>query len=508
MTVNIIRHIQYFNKIGNCILKTKRFYSVNSITQPTIYALSTKFGTSAIGVVRVSGPQSTYVFDKLTKSKRIPDPRKATVKKLYSPTSGILLDEALTIFFELPNSYTGENLLEFHLHGGVAIIRSVIKAIKDLHEPSKGIYLRYAEHGEFSRRAFINGKFDLTEIEGIRDVINAETESQRIAALVSSTGGTKQLFHKWREQIVQNIALMTTVIDFGEDHDIEEVDALFEMVSCNITKLSEEMKAYLRKVQGSEILLKGIKLTLVGPPNAGKSSLLNFLANKDAAIVSEIAGTTRDIIDIPLDINGYKVVVGDTAGIRSLSTANPIEEEGIKRAKNKSLLGDFVLLVLPVDQFDEIGDLVDHIDLLKKENKKFLVVLNKEDLLNGPNQRETILKKYSSILDLPKSKFFFVSSITGRGIPGLTEAITTEFKSLALSSESDPIVVSNRIQDLIENDILHGFNQFFIWKKEDDIVLASECLKQSIEGIGKITGEGVGVEEILGVVFSSFCIGK
>lgn len=495
----------------NSFLKIRRLSIARSDYSPTIYALSTKLGRSAIGVVRISGSQSQYIYNQLTKTTDPPRSRVTSVRKLYFPQKNTLLDEALTLFFKSPRSYTGEDLLELHLHGGTAIIQSVLKAIKDLHNPDEGVFIRYAENGEFSRRAFVNGRFDLTEIEGIREMIDAETESQRIAALSSLTGDTKKMFLKWREEVVKNIALLTTVIDFGEDHDIDEVAELFDTVKNNVDILSKKISSFLQKVQGSEILMKGIRLILLGPPNAGKSSLLNYIANKDAAIVSEIAGTTRDSIDIPMDINGYKVVLGDTAGIRATTDADKIEIEGIKRAKLKSLSGDLVLVVLSVDNdsSEDIEHLINHVRILKEQQKEIVVILNKEDLLKNSNiSKEAIIARYCNCLGLPNTNFHFVSCITGSGIQELKTTLTNIFKSVSLSETTDPIVISERAQDLLKNDVLYGFEQFKIWREQDDVVLASESLKQSVDGVGKITGETVGVEEILGVVFSSFCIGK
>ncbi|CUM48065.1 unnamed protein product [Debaryomyces fabryi] len=489
----------------------KVFYSNATVDyKPTIYALSTKLARSAIGVIRVSGSQSQYIYNKLTKTSMPPKLKTASVRKLYSQED-VLLDEALTLYFKSPKTYTGEDILELHLHGGTAIIQSVLNAIKRLHNPRNGINIRYAENGEFSRRAFINGRFDLTEIEGIREMIDAETESQRVAALSSLTGDTKKIFSEWREQIVKNVALLTTVIDFGEDHDIEEVAQLFDTVEQNMNTLSSEINTFLLKVLSSEVLMKGIKLILLGPPNAGKSSLLNYLANKEAAIVSDIAGTTRDVIDVPLDINGYKVIVGDTAGIRTTTNADKIEIEGIKRAKLKSLGGDLVLVVLPLEDnsYIDYTDLISHIKLLNDEGKEIIVVLNKQDLIsNSKHTKNEIVESYSEKLMLPVENFHLVSCITGYGISELMCVLTDTFKAISLTETTDPIVISARAQDILKNDVIYSIEQFNIWREQDDVVLASESLKQAAEGIGKITGEAIGVEEVLGVVFSSFCIGK
>jgi len=416
-----------------------------------------------------------------------------------------MLDEALTLFFKGPNTFTGEDILELHVHGGNAIVKAVLAAIKKLHDEGSQINIRYADHGEFSQRAFLNGRFDLTEVEGIREMIDAETESQRRSALASMTGGNKRILEKWRGDIVNNVALLTTVIDFGEEHDVEETEQLFSDVEKNIDGLISEITGYLQKVKGSEILLKGIKVSLLGPPNAGKLSLLNYLANNDSAIVSEIAGTTRDVLDIPLDIEGYKVVVGDTAGIRPLEDADTIEKEGIKRAKQRALVGDLVLAVLPVDE-PISPEIRSHLALIEQAGRPFAVILNKSDLLDE-NSDNTVMR-FSSELSIPPLSIFLVSCVTEDGMNKLKSGLISQFKTISLSDSSDPVTLSARAQDLLENDVLYGLHQFKIWKDAEDVVLASECLRQSVDGIGRITGQAIGVEEILGVVFSSFCIGK
>ncbi|RLV93641.1 tRNA modification GTPase MSS1 mitochondrial [Spathaspora sp. JA1] len=448
-----------------------------SSLSPTIYALSTKFGKSAIAVVRVSGSQSSYIYNKLTHSPSPPRHRTASVRRLYCPNSSKLLDEALTLYLPSPRTYTGQDILELHLHGGIAIIRSVLDAIKQLHDPHNGIYIRQAERGEFSKQGFMNGRFDLTELEGISDMIDAETESQRVATLASMTGKTRNEFAKWREDILGNIALLTTIIDFGEDQDIEEINSLFDDVETEIRLVGKEIKEYLTKVQSSAILLRGIQLALLGPPNAGKSSILNILANKEAAIVSEIAGTTRDVLDIPLEIGGYKVVLGDTAGIRSLQFADQIEQEGIKRAKAKSLNCDFVVVVIDPLQELDMDDMKSHLQLLLENGKPVLVVLNKEDLYPGESER--LIGEYSEKFNIPQELFQCVSCETGTGIDKLRDVLIQNFKHLSDSETSDPIIVSARIQDLLENDVLFGFNEFYRWKQEDDVVLATESLRQS-----------------------------
>lgn len=478
---------------------------------PTVYALSTAPQRSAIGVVRITGPAVIDIFKQLTKSSNLPKHRVATVRKLYDLSStnelgkSTLLDESLILYFQSPKSYTGEDILELHLHGGIAVINKVLETLSKLHKPEAPV--RLAEPGEFSKRAFQNRRFDLTEVEGINDLIHAETETQRISALSSMKGNTYLLFNEWRDRILKNIALLTTVIDFGEDHDIDEVNTLFDNVESDVKNLMLEVKDYLKKVDRSQVLLDGIKIALIGPPNAGKSSLLNILAQDDKAIVSNIAGTTRDSMEVPLDIGGFKVVVGDTAGIRISNDV--IESEGIKRARKKSLQADINLLILPADM-TEIDDVfISHTQGLLKENqKKVVVLINKCDLLTDATQRSNIINHFSSIFNIPKEDFHFISCLESIGVESLVSTLSSLFKELTFTDKEDPVNVSKRVKEILLQDVIFGFEEFQKFKSMDDIVMACEGLKSSVDGIGKVTGETIGVEEILGVVFSKFCIGK
>lgn len=426
------------------------------------------------------------------------------MRKLYQPNTSNLLDESLAIFFKSPKSYTGEDLVELHLHGGTAVIQAVLKSIESLHTVERPI--RYAEAGDFSKRAFQNGRFDLTEIEGIRELIDAETESQRRGVMSSVTGGNKDKFLQWREKMVDSIGLLTAIIDFAEDAEIEDIENIYNNVDSKIKELDADIKEFLKRTQRSEVLLKGIKLTLLGPPNAGKSSILNKLANEEAAIVSDIAGTTRDIINVPLNIQGYKVVVGDTAGIRDLAKADRIEVEGIKRAKMQAQIGDLVVVVLGTDNIKIDDELADMVKLLNSE-KKVLVVLNKCDLVNE-DEVNTLIKNISSKLNVPMANFLPVSCIDSKGLEQLSSQLVSEFKRISFTETTEPLIITQRVKDILINDVLMGFEEFQRYKDLDDVVIASESLVQSVEGIGKITGETVGVEEVLGVVFSSFCVGK
>lgn len=471
----------------------------------TVFALSTRSGRAAIGVVRILGTYSKYIYQVLTKSQSPPKPRQASLRKLYNEKG--VLDHAVTLYFNGPNSYTGEDSLELHLHGGTAIVKAVLQEIGKLNDPKKGIIIRYAEQGEFSRRAFMNGRLDLTEVEGIRDLIDAETETQRLGAMGSLAGKTKKLMQSWRTEIVNNMALLTTVIDFGEEHDLKETAHLFTQVEQNIAKLIDEIENYCRRAKGVEILRSGIGVCLTGPPNAGKLSLLNEIASCELAIVSDMAGTTRDIIDVPLDISGYKVVVGDTAGIRDLLEAGTIEQEGIRRAKLHSMLRDLILAVISGPE-EVNADFKEHIAVLQETKKPILVVVNKIDLWNVQISNDAIKEEFSKRLNTAPESIFPISCRSGSGMEDLRQQLVSRFKELSMSSESDPIVISTRAIDLLQNEVLSGLQNFRKWKKSEDVVLAAESLRGAVEGIGKITGDAVGIEEILGVVFSSFCIGK
>lgn len=460
---------------------------------PTIYALSTHPGKAAIAVLRVSGPASSSIYTSLT-HRHPPKPRQATVSKLWS--NHTLLDESLCLFFRAPKSYTGEDLLELQVHGGNAVVNAVTKTISSLHTSKYPI--RYAEPGEFSKRGFQNGRFDLTEAEGINELINAETEAQRASVLGSVKGETKQMFQRWSKEILQNVALLTTIIDFGEEHNLEEVDSLFNKVARNVGALEKEVAHYLDRTRKSQVLMDGIRLTLIGPPNAGKSSLLNTLADDDMAIVSSIAGTTRDAIEVPMSIGGYKVIVGDTAGIRQ--STNEIEQQGIAKAKNKSHAADINVVMVSIDQPIE-QTFIDHIGTIK--DRELLVVVNKCDL-SGSKDANTI----ANTLQVDPKSIRFISCKTGEGIDQLEAELGSKFKEITWSGHEEPVSLSERAQDILEKDVLQGFKDFDMYKQTGDVVLACEALRFAMEGIGKITGETVGVEDILGVVFSQFCIGK
>lgn len=481
----------------------------------------------------------------MTKRKSDPTPRSVIYSTLYNPASpkspDSVLDRAVVLYFQAPHSYTGEDILELQLHGGNAIVRSVLSALHQLGKTSAvgetstetSLGLRYAEAGEFSKRAFQNGALDLTQVEGIRDAIDAETETQRQAALAPSSGALKDKYDAWRAQIVDSMALLTALIDFSEDSgDVgESASVLFTQARDKVGGLLAEIRGHRGQIQRSRLIVDGIKLDLLGPPNAGKSFLLNRLAEKEAAIVSDVPGTTRDVLEVPMDIGGYKLVLGDTAGLRKhkesvkssdisehssvAHSAMKIEMEGIRRAKERFKSSDVILAVIPIDSnttHSGFHDISEEIRVLQEMGKKILVVLNKEDLLGEAADRGAVASSYAELLHVPDECIVLTSCINNTGIGDLVSKIEGECKRLVQSGDSNsrdtPISTSQRVRDILDHEVVAGLENFMAVDDEHDVVIATEELRFAAEGIGKITGQGVGIEEVLGVVFGNFCIGK
>ncbi|RHZ83004.1 hypothetical protein Glove_101g25 [Diversispora epigaea] len=318
-----------FSRLLNYKLKyvknIRHYKTNNSHAQDTIFALSTAQGKAGIAIIRISGPNASQALREMVSLKKnFPIPRKATGRLIVHPITGEMLDHGLVLWFPGPNSYTGEDIAEFHIHGGTSVVRGVLDALGSIEG------FRHAECGEFTHRAFDNDKLDLTEVEGIADLLNAETEAQRRLALRQAQGGLKHLYDTWRQQLIENMAFVEAVIDFGEDENIE--DGVLNQVNERIKHLVSIIQNHMNDNRRGEILRDGIHVTIMGPPNVGKSSFLNYLAQRQAAIVSPIPGTTRDIIEISLNIGGYPIIIGDTAGLRK--SDDIIEMEGITRAKN------------------------------------------------------------------------------------------------------------------------------------------------------------------------------
>ena len=442
----------------------------------TIYALSSGPGISGVAVVRVSGKDTSEVVKKLT-GEELPSPRVATLKKFNKIDTNELIDEGVIIWFPGPNSYTGEDLAEFHVHGSRAVVSALHSSI------SKIKNCRLAEPGEFTKIAFQNGKINLLKAESIADLVSSETEIQRKQAIKSMSGKSSDQFNSWREKLLKILSHIEAKIDFP-DEDLPK-DILSEIQKTS-DQISSEIKKILDDQKVGERIREGFKIAIVGPINAGKSSLLNYLSKRDVAIVSEIAGTTRDVIETHLNLDGYPVVVSDTAGIRD--SKNEIEKKGIKLALNRAEDADLKLVIIDAKNVDFTGVLKDLVD----ENA--ILVVNKSDLLNGKLNEK--LKKHDHIL---------ISIKNNSNLDKLILKIKSKLENKFLS-HGDILITRERHRQHLEQCINHLQN-FKNKNGSEEFDKAEEDLRLATRHLGMIVGK-VDVEEILGSIFNDFCIGK
>ena len=438
----------------------------------TIFAPASAAGRAGIAVVRISGPAALAALQALS-GRKVPTPRHL-VRRDLSDANGDLLDRALAVQFPAPASFSGEDVVELHLHGGRAVLQAVLAALGEVDG------LRLAEPGEFTRRAFLNGKMDLTEAEGLADLVAAETAAQRRQALRQMDGALVALYDDWRRRLIDAMAGIEAEIDFS-DQDLPQ--GVFDGLAAPLAQLADEIGAHLMDSHRGERLREGISVAILGAPNAGKSSLLNALARREAAIVSSIAGTTRDIIEVTLDLDGYPVMLADTAGLRA--TANEIEDEGVRRALARAQVADLKLVV--VDRANKVpGD-----EVLGWLDGDALLVLNKSDLPAG--SAGELAGKYDNLA---------LSVTEGSGLAALrqwlVEAVAARFgvgASAALTRERHRQALTRALAALRRGE----------GAKEAEIL--AEELRLGARELGRITGR-VDVEDILDVVFAEFCIGK
>lgn len=441
----------------------------------TIYALSTVMGKSGVAVVRVSGAKAFDVYDEMTNKKSVDvKSRQMDLLKLHNQ-AGELLDCCLVVGFRAPNSFTGEDTVEINCHGSKAVIRGILSALSEIPD------FRLAEAGEFSRRAFYNGKMDLTEADGLADLIDAETTLQRKVALEQMGGTLLSLYDDWRNRLVSVLSYVEAYIDFP-DENIPE-NTVFKLKN-DVEVLKKEIESHLANNKIEERLRDGFKVVIAGPTNAGKSSLINAIAQRNVAIVSDIAGTTRDVIETYIDLNGFPVIFSDTAGLRE--TDDTIEKIGVNLAKEKIAAADFKLFL-----FDASIDAPDIFkDYLDSENN-YLVVANKSDKLT-PEQRKA----------LENSGCVLISAKNNENISAITDKISIYFSEMYDKSSSRLITRQRYKEALLE--CVENLERFNLQK---EIELAAEDIRLACRAIGKITGR-VEVDEILDKIFSSFCIGK
>ena len=442
----------------------------------TIYALSTGPGISGVAIIRISGPEASNVITSLT-GKEIPKPRMATLRKINNINTSELIDEGIVLWFPGPDSYTGEDMAEIHVHGGKAGILAVQKEI------SKVKNCRLAEPGEFTKIAFQNGKINLLKAESIADLISAETEIQRSQAIKIMSGKSSAKFNEIREKLLKLLSFVEAKIDFPEEDLPEENLKKIKQDSTNILNVINKV---LNDQKVGEIIREGFKIAIIGPTNAGKSSLLNNLSNREVAIVSEIAGTTRDVIETHLNIDGYPVIISDTAGIRD--SKDEIEEKGIKLSLKKAENADLKLVVVDAKSIDLSGFFN---DLLK--NNAILVV-NKSDLLKEKLDPE--ISRHNPVL---------ISLKKNLNIDKLILKIKENLKNKFIAEEDILITRERHRQHLVQ--CADHLQNFIDKNDKNDFDKAAEDLRLATRQLGMIVGK-VDVEEILGSIFNDFCIGK
>ena len=442
----------------------------------TIYALSSGPGIAGISVIRVSGPKTKDVIVNLTQQE-VPEPRVATLRKFSKINSNEIIDEGILIWFPGPNSYTGEDMAEFHVHGSKAVVDSIQATI------SKVDNCRLADPGEFTKIAFQNGKINLLKAESISDLISSETEIQRQQAIKIMSGKSSEKFNSLRSRLIKILSNVEGKIDFPED---DLPDDILENIHTEVKNIKNEIEKILNDQKVGERIREGFKIAIVGPTNAGKSSLLNYLSRRDIAIVSEIAGTTRDVIEAHLSLDGFPVILSDTAGIRE--SKDEIEKKGIKLALNKAENADLNIIVIEPKSVD-FSDFFNEIAI-----KKAIMVVNKSDL--GVNEVSQEIKKYNPI---------FISIKEEKNLDKLIDLIKESLKNKFISSE-DIFITRERHRFNLKNCVEHLKN-FQEKKFIHDFDKGAEDLRLAARHLGMIVGK-VDVEEVLGSIFNDFCIGK
>lgn len=485
-----------------------------------------------MAVIRISGPRAEQCLAALTHSPTMtkpapfPTPRVAGLRKLYCPITHEVLDQALVLWFPAPRSFTGEDTVELHCHGSRAVIQGVTQALLAL-DVGKDAEVRPAERGEFTERAFGNGKMDLTEVEGLADLIAADTAAQRKQALRQMGGGLRVTYEGWREELKVCLAHTEAVIDFGDDElDVDE--AAYDAIRPRAATLREEMRRHLADGNRGEVIRSGIRVAIVGPPNAGKSTLLNLLARRPAAIVSPIAGTTRDVVEVQLELAGLPVLVSDTAGIRE-AAADEVEQEGIRRAREAAEQAQLTLVVL--DASGTLGSealaslagvgpfapdappraLSEVLAAVEKDAGLLLVVNKRDAVTEGSDLATRLLAGGGEGGEKGGKAAFFVSCSTGEGVEemlgGLQARLEGVFDRGGTEQERNEAPVITRARHRVHVEKCVEALTSFLEDRNLGLDVAAEELRIASTELGRITG-AVDVEEVLDVIFRDFCIGK
>ncbi|WP_265016512.1 tRNA uridine-5-carboxymethylaminomethyl(34) synthesis GTPase MnmE [Wolbachia endosymbiont (group A) of Andrena dorsata] len=439
-------------------------------TNETIFALSTVLGKSGVAVIRISGNYALKALNHFHIKKEI-KPRFATLVDLYDD-SNQLIDNGIIIYFPAPNSFTGENVIELQVHGSKAVIKIILEELSKI--------FVMAKPGEFSLRAFLNSKFDLTQIEGIADLIDAETKMQAKQAIKQISGELERLYSNWRQRLITIQSKIEAYIDFPEDIWAEKSE--LKKINNEVQSLVQLIQEHLNDNRRGERLREGLHIVITGEPNVGKSTLFNFLAKRDIAIVSEYAGTTRDVLEAHIDIGGYPIILSDTAGIRESS--DPIESEGISRAKKRSFEADLRIELFPFEQRYNINCNV--------VNSDTIYVLSKAD--DAINDRNILIGDVD---------FLPISILKGIGTNKLISLIKKKAEEKFGHDRDTPVITRQRHRSHMQKALKH-LQRFNI---DNPIELISEDLRLAAFELGAVIGI-INVEEILSSVFSNFCVGK
>jgi tRNA modification GTPase len=439
------------------------------IFQDSIVSLSSGRLPSGVAVVRLSGPGVRSAIETITGS--LPEPRIARYGRLRAP-DGSKLDDALTLFFPGPHSFTGEDSAEFHVHGGRAVVSAILERVGELDG------FRQAEPGEFTRRAFLNGKLDLLEAEALADLVSAETEAQRRFAASNSEGRQSELYMDWRRRLIHARAMIEAEMDFAGEDDIP--GSVSSTIWADVAEMIEDIREHLAGFRRAEIIRDGFDVLIIGAPNAGKSSLLNALAKRDVAIVTDEAGTTRDLVEVMLDLDGLKVWLTDTAGIRD--GAGKVEAIGIARAIDRARNADLVLQIEDLTSPVAVAELVGL--------KNVLRIGTKIDLAGADGARALYDHR--------------ISVVTGQGIAELIATIGAK-ATIAAGDTSDVLPSRQRHVELLQGTANHL--EIAIATAAGSLELASENLRLASDQLGRISG-AIAPDDLLDVIFSHFCIGK
>lgn len=449
----------------------------------TIFAQSSKPGKAGVAVFRISGPDSLKALKKLVKinlgTELSLKPRVMYYKKIFTPDKAEFIDNAMVVYFKAPASFTGQDVVEIHTHGSIVISKLLTKALLSI--PN----LRLAEPGEFTKIAFLNNKFDLTAAEGLADLLEAETLMQHRQAMQQFSGALEKLYEEWRLKLLNIISFLEAYIDFPDE---EIPESIITFSSTTVDELKDSIKLHLNDHRKGELLRNGIKLAIIGPPNVGKSSLLNFLLQREAAIVSDIAGTTRDVIEGHLDIGGYPIIVQDTAGIREKAT-DIVEEEGIKRSMRSAQMADIKIIMI---DDDSIKDAESKFGAFIDDNT--IIALNKIDL----HKSRSLAPGQFSGKDIIQ-----ISIKENKNMDNLLESIQSIAASLTRLDEENPAITRERHR----HQLSKALEYLSAFSLDNDLVLAAEDIRMTIRVLSNVTGK-ITVDEILGEIFSNFCIGK